>query len=368
MSSNQIMTNLLLLTVCFLTFLFRNSRKGLRNALVLSTVLLAFFAYHFYPTKDMDLAHHFISVNTLKNSRHFFESTQIDVLPGFRILLQIISKMPSEHYLPAFVALVVYGLLFFIIFDWANTIGKRRELWITVTLFCCTLSFIGTISNVRNTMGVTIFVTALYLELIKKRNRIICWLLMAIAASIHPAITIFILIRILVQFYTKYSQKPILVALFLFPLILQYSVPMVSQYIKIPYFSYVIEKIDLYIFEASEFNAKRFYVCLFQLFVYTFIILRYRKRNSESLLMWDNYILCVLVFTYATIGKYILMVRMADSLLVLCCPYVVSEARMKAEKKLTVNRFSALIILFSISMLLLHNFYSGYYYASNYVW
>lgn len=368
MFSNQILTNILLLMVCLLAFLFGNSRKGLRNALILATVMLAFFAYHFSPTQDMDLAHHFIAVNTIKNTGHFFESTQIEVLPGFRILLQFISKLPSVHYLPAFVAMIVYGVLFFIIFDYANILEKRRELWITVTFFCCTLSYIGTISNVRNTMGVTIFVAALYMELIKKRNRIICWLLMAIAASIHPAITIFILIRILVQGYTKYSEKTILVVLFLLPFILQYVVPVVSRYIKIPYFSYVIDKIDLYIFEASEFNARRFYVCLFQLFIYTFIILRYRKKNRETLSTWDNYILCVLVFTYATIGKYILMVRMADSLLVLCCPYIVSETRMEAEKKLTVNRFSVLIILFSIIMMFLHNFYSGYYYASNYVW
>ncbi len=368
MSVDQILTNVLLISVCFLAFLFRNSKKGLRNSLFLSAILLAYFAFHFSPSQDMDLAHHFVSVNLLKNSGRFFDSTQIDVLPGFRSLLLIVSKLSSVHYLPAIVAFLTYGVTFYIVYDYANLNDRRCEVWIAITLFCFTLSYIGTISNVRNTMSVTMCIFALYLELQKRKNKIICWLMMLFAASIHPAVTIFIFIRLLLVIYTKYTKQVIMLGLVVFPLLLQYIVPQISGFISVPYISYLIEKIQMYIFEASEFNVRRYYVCLLQLLMFTYIIVRYRKKNSGGLGKWDDFVLCVLIFTYAIIGKYILLTRMNNALLLLCCPYIISEIRIESENGLVINRFAGLCIMFGIVMLLVHNFYSGFYYAANYIW
>lgn len=365
---DQILTNVMLILVCFSAFLFRNSKKELRNSLFLSAILLAYFAFHFSPSQDMDLAHHFVSVNLLKNSGRFFDSTQIDVLLGFRLLLLIVSKLSSVHYLPAIVAFFTYGITFYIIYDYANSNDKRCEVWIVITLFCFTLSYIGTISNMRNTMSVTMFIFALYLELQKRKSKIICWLMMIFAASIHPAVTVFIFIRLLLIIYTKYTKQVIMLGLFFFPLALWYIVPQISDFISVPYISYLIEKIQLYIFEASEFNVRRYYVCLFQLLMFTYIIMRYRKKNSLELGKWDAFVLCVLIFTYAVVGKYILLTRMNNALLLLCCPYIISESRIESENGLVINRFAGLCIVFSIVMLFVHNFYSGFYYASNYIW
>ena len=101
--------------------------------------------------------------------------------------------------------------------------------------------------------------------------------------------------------------------------------------------------------------------CLLQLLMFTYIIVRYRKKNSGGLVKWDDFVLCVLIFTYAIIGKYILLTRMNNALLLLCCPYIISEIRIESENGLVINRFAGLCIMFGIVMLVNANIYLSHF-------
>lgn len=80
----------------------------------MAVIYLAWLAYHFAPTPGNDLLYHFKMIELAKSvdwsglvAHYQFASN-----PGLYVIYLLVSKLPSVHWLPVVVVLVVYGIVF----------------------------------------------------------------------------------------------------------------------------------------------------------------------------------------------------------------------------------------------------------------
>ena len=100
----------------------RTNKKILKYVLVLAVIYLAWVAYHFEPTPGNDLLYHFKMIELAKsvNWSGLVAHYQFASNPGLYVIYLVVSKLPSAHWLSVVVVLVVYGIVFFIIYDCQN--------------------------------------------------------------------------------------------------------------------------------------------------------------------------------------------------------------------------------------------------------
>ena len=208
---------------------FGVKEKYLKYLFCLSVIYLAWLAYHFEPTSGNDLLYHFRMIEFAQNAgwAGLVVHYQFASNPALYVIYYFISKLPSVHWLPVLVVFIVYGVMFYIaydsqiVFQTFNEEGKKiYSVGIAIAYMVFTMHYTYIISGVKNNMAFTIFVLATYLELVKKKNPILCWGLIIIALLIHPSIGLLIFVRLIAYSVKRWNNSLWLIILLLFPTIL----------------------------------------------------------------------------------------------------------------------------------------------------
>ena len=166
---------------------------------------LVIIAFMIQPNKSNDLYRHFEKLDIFRNVAFEATSEMNDII-GAKILFYIISLLPSNHFLPVVSVIITYGILFYIIKDFAkNKYVTTRCFAISVLLGFSICDYISVVSGIRNTMAFAFIALALYKDLIKNEKGLkIVWPYV-IAVSIHPSAWIVIVARLILGL--KYSEK-----------------------------------------------------------------------------------------------------------------------------------------------------------------
>lgn len=389
---------IVILSEILIVFLaFGVKKKYLKYLFCLSVIYLAWLAYHFEPTNGNDLLYHFRMIEFAKNAgwAGLVVHYQFASNPALYVIYYFISKLPSVHWLPVLVVVIVYGVMFYIAYDSQivfqafNEDGKKiHSVGIAIAYMVFTMHYTYIISGVKNNIAFTIFVLATYLELVKKKKPILCWGLIIIALLIHPSIGLLIVVRLIAYSVKRWNNSLWLIVLLLFPIILYQFLGNVGQ-TNSEFINNTLGKVAMYIFDAEETNSG-FYPILWIRFLMAGLLIwkngMWDRRESENgIVEYENngiyyyglpmqyrhVVTCTWILTLSMFNKYIMFYRLNEVLCYLCVPLVYTcyyQSRRKIRLNFSAKDVFKLLVTGSLIVLILYWLIGGLTSVANFTW
>ena len=376
---------------------FGVKEKYLKYLFCLSVVYLAWLAYHFEPTRGNDLLYHFRMIELAKNAgwAGLVVHYQFASNPALYVIYYFISKLPSVHWLPVLVVFIVYGVMFYIAYDSQivfqafNREGKKiYSVGIAIAYMVFTMHYTYIISGVKNNIAFTIFVLATYLELVKKKNPILCWGLIIIALLIHPSIGLLIVVRLIAYSVKRWNNNLWLIILLLFPTILYQFLGNVDQ-TNSEFINNTLGKVAMYIFDAEETNSG-FYPILWIRFLMAGLLIwkngMWDKRSDKDKvaeythngisyyglpMQYRHVVTCMWILTLSMFNKYIMFYLLNEVLCYLCVPLVYTcyyQSQRKISLNFSVKDVFKLLVTGSLIVLILYWIIGGLASVANFTW
>lgn len=289
-------------------------------------ILLAFavgiIVYHIVPTAEMDLSRYYSYLDELKQSSFSGGIAQIwsKSDPLSYSFMFIISYFSSNNFVPLVTALIGYGIYFYIIFDYS----KIKELTtlttgLAIMYFFAIYNIINSFTGIRFGLGISIFLLALYLDVVKKRRKI-SLILYIITPLIHSSTITLLLIRLIVRVFKDNSSWVQYALIFL----IGFSTPLlkfVSDALSaIPFLEIVSTRAEFYL--QPSFPSGFWYPFNIAITVATLVILLllYKKEiGDKALLKLNIFILIVglanvlnfyIATRYMTISKLLFTINL----------------------------------------------------------
>lgn len=236
--------------------------------------------YRFYQTLD--------SIKGLPFNNNVPIFQEYNNFPVMKVLLFIISRTGINSLLPfvsCFVFYGLFGLLLIKITEKYNVSSKTMGL--AFFIFICLFNFKMVISNIRCSMGCSIFLLTLYYEIIERPKRKTYLLGYLICCCIHPIFILFFVIKILLQLTNKYTDKIVFILILLYSFFINVFLDFISRFTDSEVFSYLSMKIDYYanIWEANINEPLLILTGILQiiLLIYLlFIVRKIIKKNSNE--------------------------------------------------------------------------------------
>ena len=371
--------------------------KHLKYLLCLSVIYLAWLAYHFEPTNGNDLLYHFKMIELAKNvgwvglAAHY----QFDSNPALYVIYFLISKLPSVHWLSVLVVIVVYGVVFYIAYDCQIVFqafsGEGKKIYcvgVAIAYVVFTMHYTYIISGVKNNIAFAIFVLATYLELIKKKNFILCWGLIVIALLIHPSITLLIIVRLIACFVNRWNNNLWLIVLLFFPAILYQFLGNVEQ-TNFEFVNNTFGKVAMYIFDAEETNTG-FYPILWIRFLMAGLLIwkngMWDKREEVHRtveyenngnyyyglpIQYRHIVTCTWILTLSMFNKYIMFYRLNEVLCYLCVPLVYTcyyQSQRRIRLDFSTKDVFKILVIGSVVVVILYWLIGGLTSVANFTW
>lgn len=205
-------------------------RKQFTLMLICFVLLSSWLVYFIEPPQGWDLYAHFEEIKRIAEARQLGIKIEENYasLQGASMLFRLISYMPSVHYLPAIAVLIDGLIILYIVWDYQ----RRQEIVSTQNIaiaFLISLSYINItlcISGVRNCLACCIAMLGFYLGIFKKQ-RILSYILYAIACFIHPVCLVLLVLYVANQLL-KFSRLVIKIAVLAITPLITYALQMLG--------------------------------------------------------------------------------------------------------------------------------------------
>lgn len=329
------------------------------------TLSFSVFAYHVVPIEGNDLNAHYMAINCMRNGQdpgQIYDLGQSDnPMFLFRLLLRLVSVLPSNHYLQVIAVLIIYSIFSYILIDYATS--RQLDIRLLSMAFFAHFSMClmtATISGIRNVLIFAVLALAVYIDFFKKyKTKWIKWLLVLLLylfpLFVHPAGIVIIVLRISLLFFKRYPKLIFVLAFW------RLGIGIVAKILlKVPLAlpSYLGFKINDYITSNNLFEDWRWWTVLVLLLSFILYLL-YSIRKTEMKAEFKNYYLLFLItimFTFGSSSTYHLFTRMFIFISFLMLPLLEQVFLNCKSQKLKISYF--MIFTFFFSGLILYNFVS----------
>nr|WP_296194651.1 EpsG family protein [uncultured Anaerobutyricum sp.] len=378
-------------------FAFVAKKKYLKYLFLLSVIHLAWLAYHFEPANGNDLLYHFRMIEFAQNAgwAGLVAHYQFASNPALYVIYFFISKLPSVHWLPVVVVLIVYGVVFYIAYDCQivfqafNEGGEKiYSVGVVIAYVVFTMHYTYIISGVKNNVAFAIFVLATYLELVKKKKKILCWGLIIIALLIHPSVTLLIIVRLIARLVNRWNNSLWIIVLLLFPAILYQFLGNVQQ-TNFEFINNTLGKMVMYIFEAEETNLN-FYPILWLRFLMAGLLIWKngmwdKRKEKDGIVEYKNngiyyyglpmqyrhVVTGTWIMTLSMFNKYIMFYRLNEVLCYLCIPLVYTcyyQSLRRIRLGFSTKTVFKVLVVGSVVVLILYWLIGGLASVANFTW
>ncbi|MBQ6781537.1 MAG: hypothetical protein IJP62_09945 [Treponema sp.] len=197
------------------------------NKVLILLVVFAFASYGYgitsKPWLENDLYRYFDEIENfkilellkiLKSDKKFLYTRDI--------LFYFVSRTDNIRFLPFIVAINIYGICGYVLYDYAKCSNLKFTKIEFMTLFMCTFCFINPtslIANIRCVQAYTFVAFAVYREVIQKKKNIITVLFYFLALGLHVTTIFVILLRIVHKIFTRFGFLTVFVCFFFSQLI-----------------------------------------------------------------------------------------------------------------------------------------------------
>lgn len=330
-----------LLTVCML---IGYSRIKLKVLLWLYTFVLGMMGYFYLPYKTSDLYRifHYLTIFKRFNYNDFFNiHVKTSSSPGGRILYWVFSKIGDPHLLPAFAAIVCYGICFYILYGAYKRFRVNRRTTALVMFFFMSIGhYMSVISNIRTMLAICLIAFCFFREENLQKFSIWHIPLYLAALSLHNLAIVFLLIRLsAILFASKTSiwiRILTVAALLILALLLQLLLPAfvdsladkASEYLSGDSYTYSWE----YIMGILVMLAEGYFL---------FVYYRAKVESPLSLRTQNSALLLSLVLSIVFIGVFTFYYRIVSGITaVLCIPILMEllsdQGALRFSRKLSI--------------------------------
>lgn len=344
--------------VIFLVVLAWHAGKSRKFVLVLTFVFLAGIALLFEPTPQLDLYRHYETLDTFRDIG--YEATvemrrhSMGDLPVYSMLFYVISFLGHNKLLLVFTYLAIYGCLFAVLSMYIKDEKLSDKHWqIGYALIMLTTNAYA-LTGIRNMLAFAVVCLFMYIDLRRRKMRIISMVTYVLMCLLHDSIVIFVLFRFILYFSKIKGFKVLRYGVVLWPL-LQERITSVLGESSIPLLVSVSEKLASYTTqEAAErwVSGIALEMLSFSKFVFVAIVIVYyfqmTKLHREEPYM--QMLLMIALFSFGGIGSRALADRYAAMAIMYAVPFVVGnsgivEANGNTRLNICLNSFPLWVLI-----------------------
>ncbi len=239
-------------------YLVNKTKYSVFYAMILA-LTFASMAYAFIPNHDIDLVRYYQicdNIAEIYRSEGIISAIFTDYFFVINFLFLIIGVTGKYSLLPFITMFIVYFIAVYMIADYSKRNNSNPlNIFISLIVLIGVLSFPAAVSNVRNVLAFSIFIFALYRDLVQGKKNIFTLILYVTPVFIHISTIVLLFIRTM-SLFSKTRKKLLLQGLsiiLIVPIILvTVSLIDISIFEKIPIISDFILKTINYISDNTS--------------------------------------------------------------------------------------------------------------------
>jgi len=188
--------------------LLKRNCKRWKSYFISLAVSLSFFLYHYEPINVNDMSRYYdmiLKAGQMKFADIFSSSS--DGLISTNVLFYIIGKIGIPQLLPMVVVAVSYGAMFYITCDVAAQIKSENKIYKVIIIQMILMSMFDLAIIARSSIAYSLMLLTLYLDLVKKKNKYLLFILYMVAAFFHTSAIFFLFIRFIIAFIKSIHMR-----------------------------------------------------------------------------------------------------------------------------------------------------------------
>lgn len=188
-----------------------------RNSYWTLALAWAFFLYHYIPKGINDMSRYYDMVKST-GEMSFYEaiSNVSDGLLGNGVLFYIIGKIGIPQLLPMFAVALSYGVMLYITCDSATGMKSEKAIFKVIFLQFLLLSMFDIAIVVRSGISYSFMILTLYLDLVKKKNKLFLFFMYILSSLFHTSALFFIFVRFIIAFLKNLRIRIVFSMIFIF--------------------------------------------------------------------------------------------------------------------------------------------------------
>lgn len=181
------------------------AKKNLKLFFVISTIVLATLAYHIVAFETSDLYRYIGTMDLCREMGwewiYKYYGPHNPLTYGF---LYVVSMFNNDAILPALAVAITYGLSFVLLYKTSKRLQSSfSEITIAYWFLILNMNFMYVATVIRFYIAFAIMAYFLYMDIVEKKNRPLCFLVYFILCYFHYAMLVFLLLRIVFTFSRK---------------------------------------------------------------------------------------------------------------------------------------------------------------------
>ena len=181
------------------------AKKHLKLFLVLSTAILAYLAYHIVAFEASDLYRYMGTMDLCREMGwEWIYKYYGPHNPLTYAFLYAIAMLNNDAILPALAVVITYGLSFVLLYKASKKLeASFSEITIAYWFLMLNMNFMYVATVIRFYIAFAIMAYFLYMDIIEKKNRPLCFIAYFILCYYHYAMLVFLLLRVVFIFSRK---------------------------------------------------------------------------------------------------------------------------------------------------------------------
>lgn len=335
----------------------RKHIKWLFLALVLALSVMAFYMK---PYETDDVRNYFNQLETLRKGgfatlRRCIKNgnNNWDSLPMCGFYFYMISRFPDNGMLPAVTIFLAYGSMLLVLWRAAQRYEVNKwYLFLSAFSILSTYWFYDLCSGIRNGLTFTLFCFFIYVELVEKKWRPLCWLGYVALCLMHSSGILMMMIRIALLISGKRNNKLISVLIFFAMVAGGAVVPRLGDITNIEYLQLLSAKAERAVSTVGTYSSTQYavnilvYVVGVLIFLFCSYVLK-RSEKYESFSGYRNFVQLIVVFMLGSVTYGLTFIRFARWVI----PAVISvifmvgmQANAVAKEELLVDKKNKSIV------------------------
>ena len=181
------------------------AKKNLKLFFMLSTVVLSILAYHIVAFEASDLYRYIGTMDLCREMGwewiYKYYGPHNPLTYGF---LYVISLLNNDAILPALAVAITYGLSFVLLYKTSKRLQSSfSEITIAYWFLILNMNFMYVATVIRFYIAFAIMAYFLYMDIVEKKNRPLCFFVYFVLCYFHYAMLVFLLLRIVFIFSRK---------------------------------------------------------------------------------------------------------------------------------------------------------------------
>lgn len=222
-----------MLVLCVLAILnITVAKKNLKLFLLISTVVLSFLAYHIVAFEASDLYRY---MGTMELCREMgwewiykYYGPHNPLTYGF---LYVVSMFNNDAILPALAAAITYGLSFVLLYKASIKLQSSfTDITLAYWFLILNMNFMYVATVIRFYIAFAIMAYFLYMDIVEKKHRPLCFLAYLVLCYFHYAMLVFVLLRVVFTLSRKLKGILSGISTILVPIVLMAGYSFIEKY------------------------------------------------------------------------------------------------------------------------------------------